>query len=70
MTAQTSDRAMREPRSRGCAASRRPSPESRPLNLQRLDVCRLQALRALLRFEAYLLIFKQRPEAVASDFMK
>jgi len=36
--------------------------------LQRRDVSRLQTLRALLRFEAHLLIFSQRLEAVAPDF--
>src|SRR5579863_10104868 len=39
-----------------------------PSNLHRLDVSRLQTLRALLRFEAHLLIFSQRLEAVGSDF--
>src|SRR5579864_6624821 len=39
-----------------------------PSNLQRRDVSRLQTLRALLRFEAHLLIFSQRLEAVAADF--
>ena len=39
-----------------------------PSNLQRLDVSRLQTLRALLRFEAHLLVFSQRLEAVAADF--
>jgi hypothetical protein len=39
-----------------------------PSTLHRLDVSRLQPLRALLRFEAHLLIFSQRLEAVASDF--
>src|SRR3984957_1032670 len=36
--------------------------------LQRLDVSRLQTLGALLRFEAHLLVFSQRLEAVAADF--
>jgi hypothetical protein len=37
-------------------------------SLQRRDVGRLQTLRALLRFEAHLLIFSERLEAVAADF--
>src|SRR5579871_1054373 len=39
-----------------------------PSHLQRPDVSRLQTLRALLRFEAHLLVFSQRLETVACDF--
>ena len=42
----------------------------RALHLQRLDIGRLQTLRALLRFEADALIFSQRLEAVAREFLE